>query len=101
MSEKSTLSLDEFGNQFWRLNGLSHRDKGPAITITGWYQEWYQFDELHRTDGPAVVYDNLDFTNHKWYINGLWCRTNKEFQEAAGISNEDMLALVIIYGNIT
>jgi len=28
---------------------------GPAITFADGGQHWYQYDKLHRTDGPAFT----------------------------------------------
>jgi hypothetical protein len=54
-------------------------------------------EKLHRTDGPAVTY--ADGTQY-WYVSGFWYRDNKSFQEAANLSDEDMTAIILKYGNI-
>jgi hypothetical protein len=58
---------------------------------------WYINNKKHRIDGPAYV-DNDD--NMLWYINGNLYVDNKSFQLAAGISDEDMIAIILKYGNI-
>jgi len=47
----------------WHLNGLHHRDGGPATLSNDGYQVWYQYDKEHREDGPAIIYPN----GHKEY----------------------------------
>jgi hypothetical protein len=66
--------IDESGNKFWYFNGKNHRVDGPAII-------WY--------DGE-----------YWWYINGKRYLNNKSFQEAASLSDEDMTAIILKYGNI-
>lgn len=51
----------------------------------------------HRIDGPAILYDDGDMS---WYINGMNVSTNADYQMFARISDEDMLALILKYGDI-
>jgi hypothetical protein len=37
----------------------------------------------------------------RWYINNERCFNNKSFQKAANLSDEDMIAIVLKYGNVT
>ena len=49
----------DHGNRSWKwyqFNKL-HRDDGPAVMIDG-TEFWYQFGKLHREDGPAIIYSN-------------------------------------------
>ena len=63
----SELEVDRFGTKKWRLNGLYHREDGPAIEWADGIKYWYLKDKLHRIDGPAVEWAN----GHKdWYVNG-------------------------------
>lgn len=55
------------GDQRWYRNSRLHREDGPAIEYTNGHKEWYQNGRLHREDGPAVVYAN---GNKYWYLNG-------------------------------
>jgi hypothetical protein len=53
--------------------------------------------KTHRDDGPALTWENGE---QCWYIRNVKYYTNAEYQEAAGISDEDMLAMVLKYGNV-
>ena len=53
---------------------------------------------FHRTDGPAIMYTNGHI---RWAVNGEHYCSNKEYQEAANLSDEDMAILVLKYGNIS
>ena len=48
----------------YRVDGILHRENGPAIIWANGYQEWYKEDKLHRLDGPAVIYATGD---QEWY----------------------------------
>ena len=66
--------IDSFGTQIWYQNGRYHRNNDqPAIL---WYNEsklWYQNGKLHRdNDLPAVVYLDAEF----WYQHDNQHRAN-------------------------
>lgn len=65
---KNGLEIDRYGNKFWYINGLLHRDDGPAIDCYSGTKEWYQNGLLHRLDGPAGEYAS---GTKFWYQNGL------------------------------
>jgi hypothetical protein len=70
---------------------------GPHIDEYGtqrWYNEKKQY---HRTDGPAIIWPDLTCY---WYTNGTKYHDNKSFQKAANLSDEDMIAIVLKYGNV-
>lgn len=50
-----------------------------------------------RNDGPAIIYADGE---KSWWVNGKRCESNTEFQEAANITDEDMTAIILKYGNI-
>jgi hypothetical protein len=52
---------------------------------------------LYRTDGPAVIWSD---GYQSWWINDERYLNNKSFQKAAGISDEDMIAMVLKYGDV-
>jgi hypothetical protein len=87
----------ENGDEMWYKDGILHREKGPASTVSRrdgkcyfWYKEgkyhrvggpacitptvkcWYIDGKLHRTDGPAVIRSN---GNKEWHINGVLVKT--------------------------
>ena len=49
-------------------HGQLHRDNGPAVVYPNGSSRWYLNGELHRDDGPAVV--DPDGTRI-WYQNGF------------------------------
>jgi hypothetical protein len=57
----------KFGDQEWRVNGELHRTDGPAIIWADGRQEWHVNGLPHRTDGPALI--RADGAQ-AWYING-------------------------------
>ena len=42
------------GMHFW-VDGLRHREDGPAVVESDGYMRWYRKDKLHREDGPSSV----------------------------------------------
>ena len=53
---------------FWIVNGLIHREDGPAIEYSNGTKEWYINGKRHRLDGPAIEYAN---GSKLWYPNGM------------------------------
>jgi len=51
------------------LNGLPHREDGPAIEYSAGSQYWYSNGKLHREDGPAVTWEGGG--TKMWYLNGV------------------------------
>lgn len=66
------------GDVGWYVNGILHREDGPAFITIEETKFWYINNQRHRIDGPAVEY--VDGTK-MWYINGeqIDCKTNEEF----------------------
>lgn len=54
------------GKQEWWLNGELHRLDGPAVIWPDGGQEWWQYGKLHRTDGPAYITAAGD---QGWYVH--------------------------------
>jgi hypothetical protein len=73
-SEMIDPEVDRVGTQRFRING-----------------------KLYRTDGPAVIYED---GFQMWFINDKSYCDNKSFQKAADISDEDMIAMVLKYGDV-
>ena len=64
---KPECKISPDGSQYWHLNGVLHREDGPAIIYPDGTQYWYLNDKCHREDGPAVIYpDGIQ----AWYLNG-------------------------------
>jgi hypothetical protein len=90
--------IDEYGNQLWLNNEKTlHREDGPAYIDTNKTQFWYLTGKCHREDGPAVISSRGGIS---WYIDGYVYASNKSFQSAAGISYEDMTAMILKYGDV-
>ncbi|MCK5016055.1 MAG: hypothetical protein KAS32_03195 [Candidatus Peribacteraceae bacterium] len=56
------------GDKFWynEYNDL-HREDGPAIIYSNGTQHWFINGERHREDGPAIT--RID-GSEDWYVNG-------------------------------
>ena len=65
LSDGSQLLSD--GSQQWRYNGELHREDGPAVIWPDGTQVWWQNNKIHRVDGPAVIEAN---GTQFWYQNG-------------------------------
>ena len=61
-----TVKVYDGGNRFWYMNGVRHREDGPAFEYANGDKIWYFNGKLHREDGPAVEYVNGDI---EWYLN--------------------------------
>ena len=55
------------GRKAWYQNGQYHRTNGPAIEWDDGTKEWHQNDQLHRLDGPAV---ECSTGTKYWFIDG-------------------------------
>ena len=61
-----TVKVFPDGTKHWYLNGLPHREDGPAVEWADGDKVWYLNGELHREDGPAIEY--TDGTK-EWFLN--------------------------------
>lgn len=85
----------------WFYNGLHHRADGPAtveydgdgIPYSFW---WFKHDMMHRTDGPSHECGGVMI----WTVNGKDYHNNHEYQRAAGLSDGEMAAVVLKYGQV-
>jgi len=68
------------GTKWWYLNGVRHRDDGPAIEKLNGEKHWMRYDKFHREDGPAREWANGD---KEWWIDGIKM-TEEEFKERTG-----------------
>ena len=60
--------VDEYGNQYWYLNGKWHSEDGPAVIWADGTKRWYLNGKRHREDGPAIIYAD---GSQRWYLNGI------------------------------
>ena len=63
----------EIGYKAWYQNGELHRIDGPAVVYADGTKYWYKNGNRHRENGPAVIYPN---GNQHWYQNGKLHRDN-------------------------
>jgi hypothetical protein len=74
------------GLKHWYLNGIRHREGGPAIEFPDGTKKWYFNDKLHREGGPAVEYSN---GIKRWFLNGKEFSFGDYFQELRKLRGED------------
>ena len=74
---KRLLLCIVYKEEFWRVNGISHRVDGPAHI--SYYEsgkieqeKWYLNGKFHRVDGPAAIlyYETGEIEREKWYLYG-------------------------------
>jgi len=73
---RNGLVVDSDGTETWWLNGELHREDGPAIIYANGIKKWYLNGKLHRVDGPAFICPD---GSHYWYVNGN--EISKEIKE--------------------
>ena len=61
----------------WLLDGVFHREDGPAVEWAGGSKSWWLYGRRHRVDGPAV---EGAYGTTSWYLNGKEY-TEEEFYE--------------------
>ena len=76
---KPEIRIRPNGDKEWYLNGLRHREDGPAHECAnsyykGWYKSWWMNGQLHREDGPAREWQN---GSKEWWINGVLVRSER------------------------
>jgi len=93
----------------YTLDGLFHREDGPAIE---WYtgdKFWHLYGELHRENGPAIEFSDGEKC---WFIKGMRHRENGPARELPNgdkqywlndkyldfITNDQMLIYYLKYG---
>jgi hypothetical protein len=55
------------GDKSWWKRGKRHREDGPAIEYASGGKEWWVNNQKHREDGPAEISGNGD---KSWWVNG-------------------------------
>jgi hypothetical protein len=78
---RNGLIIDTYGSKRWYQNNQLHRTNGPAVERADGDKCWYQNDQLHRTDGPAIEYAS---GTKAWYQNNKRHRTDGPAVEYAG-----------------
>ncbi len=57
-NDKLTKTVDQHCTIRYTLNGVPHREDGPAIIYSDGYKSWWLNGILHREDGPAIEKPN-------------------------------------------
>ena len=65
---------------FYFVNGVIHREDGPALKHINGTKEWFINGKRHSLDGPAIEWHT---GNVEYYIEGVEYSTKKEFEAAA------------------
>ncbi len=68
----------EDGSTEWYLNGVLHREDGPAVEYSDGTCQWWVNGNLHREDGPAIEYAD---GGKEWYINHEFQREEEGITE--------------------
>ena len=83
------------GTTTWRLNGLRHREDGPAVEYANGEKHWYLNGRRHREDGPAVEWAN----GYKlWWVNGIQL-SDQEFRSRTTIKEMSIAEIEAILGH--
>ena len=83
---------DHYLGLSWYLNGELHRIEGPAIIWAGGWYEWHKNGKHHRTDGPAIKIANGEIA---WALDGVeyskeeWFLLLTPEQRAIALSNPE------------
>ena len=63
---KPECKISSDGTQRWYLNGVLHREGGPAVIEPEGSQSYWLNGLRHREDGPAIIYSD---GYEEWYFN--------------------------------
>ena len=99
MENKPICEIDEYGNKKWYINGVLHREDGPAIEDAYGTNCWYKNGKLHRIDGPTIVWIDGSYV---WFINGYdvtleiaqWAKDNDINLSRLTIGDKALIKLV-------
>ncbi len=73
----------------WFLDGELHREDGPAVIYSDGTEHWYLNGDLHREDGPAI---KLTTGTEQWFINGTRL-TEAEFNARKQSCNDKVVEI--------
>ena len=86
MNDKENGSyVDANGTVSWYKENQLHRTDGPAVMVKDGTAAWYENGLLHCEDAPAVVFPN---GTQFWYRNGALHRSDGPAAEWANGSRE-------------
>jgi hypothetical protein len=68
-------------SKHWFVNGLMHREGGPAVIYANGAKEWWINNKRHREDGPAI---EDPFNSNHWYLNYEFIYNDLDFLALEG-----------------
>ena len=71
LSGELKVEINRLGTKCWYLNGVLHREGGPALEHEGYYDAWCKDGQLHREDGPAVERSD---GYKSWWVKGVFIK---------------------------
>ena len=79
MYKEYVIKVYTNGDKYWYLNGISHREDGPAIELSNGSKFWYLNSKFHREDGPAI--ESAD--GKCWHLNNqkIDCSSQEQFEK--------------------
>lgn len=89
------------GYQEWWNLGKPHRFQAPAVIHADGSEEWYRYGLRHRDDGPAVIGPAMIDAGEppQWWINGYRIKSASRYKILADLTDEQMLFLILKYGD--
>jgi len=85
------LVVDDEGTQCWYQYGQLHRLDGPAVIYPSGVQYWYQHGQSHREDGPAAIWADGE---QRWYLNG-WPHSFDSWLDLINATEKERTFLVL------
>jgi len=64
---KDTMITDEYGDQYWYLDGKRHKEDGPVIIRSDGTQVWCINNQIYREHSPAMICAN---GYQVWFTHG-------------------------------
>ena len=71
LSGELKVEINRLGTKCWYLNGVLHRESGPAIERSYGSKAWFLNGRLHREDGPAVERSD---GYKSWWVKGVFIK---------------------------
>ena len=92
----------EDGSEEWYLNNQLHRVNGPAVVYPNGTECWYLHGQLHRVNGPAII--DADGSEY-WYLYDklltqeiqTWLKDNG-IENWRDMTNDHKLLLKLTFG---
>jgi hypothetical protein len=93
--KKKPTCIKRNGDKWWFLDGLIHREDGPAIEYTDGTKLWYLNGKPHRENGPAVEWPD---GSKSWYLYDIYYKEEAYWKELfnLGLITEKELFLKLL-----